>query len=424
MTSSGVPSTGARSRSSAYRPSHNDILRPLSGTGGAGRGRLDGVVVPTCRPWGRGLPGVLLALELAERFHCELLVLCSQGARAADYLRSWPEGRRARVVLVDVTPSLLRHALPDFRTSGHDTGSRLRTNDVGSKRNLALSMAVRAGWRNLLFLDDDISRMPGASSLDAAGVDTALDSFAADPGLRAVGWPSTGFPDNSVVGHARRAAGMDQDVFVSAAGLAVVVDTATPFFPDIYNEDWLFLVAAAAQASRWKGSIGHAGEVAQLPYEPFRPARARSEEIGDLIGEGVFNLLEDDGPAFWHMARRAEFWQRTLVERTRMLTRIHGLVPRRQDVRAALGAAADVHLGLDPAGLANFVSCWKSDLVTWREHLAALHRRVKGAERGSMMDAWRSASHLHLDEGVRAYDFTGSPHGSPAETAPAPALRN
>ena len=107
----------------------------------------------------------------------------------------------------------------------------------------------------MLFLDDDVSADPRVKhTLDETGVATAMASFADDPGLRAVGWPSRGFDDNSVAGHARRLAGMPQDVFVSAAALVVRVAEDLPFFPDIYNEDWLFLIALAATAPRWRGA--------------------------------------------------------------------------------------------------------------------------------------------------------------------------
>jgi hypothetical protein len=60
-----------------------------------------------------------------------------------------------------------------------------------------------------------------------------------------------------------------------------------PFFPDIYNEDWLFFVEHAA-----KGELPCVGHARQLEYEPFSdPQRAVREEFGDLLAEGLYALI-------------------------------------------------------------------------------------------------------------------------------------
>jgi hypothetical protein len=58
------------------------------------------------------------------------------------------------------------------------------------------------------------------------------------------------FPDNSVVCHARRDAGLPQDVFWTGAVLGVHCNNLPlSFFPDIYNEDWFFLLVKRPAAS-------------------------------------------------------------------------------------------------------------------------------------------------------------------------------
>jgi hypothetical protein len=97
------------------------------------------------------------------------------------------------------------------------------------------------------------------------------------------------FADNSVVCHARRLAGFEQDVFVTGAVLgANCSHLPLPFFPDIYNEDWFFFADAAAHRR-----LTNVGEARQAPYDPFTPRRARHEEFGDLLAEGLYLLLED-----------------------------------------------------------------------------------------------------------------------------------
>ena len=69
-----------------------------------------------------------------------------------------------------------------------------------------------------------------------------------------VGMWVTDYPDNSIVCHANRMTEGSQDVFVSGAALAVDCDADIGFFPDIYNEDWLFFFDDAS--ARAAGQLG------------------------------------------------------------------------------------------------------------------------------------------------------------------------
>lgn len=61
------------------------------------------------------------------------------------------------------------------------------------------------------------------------------------------------------------------------------------FFPDIYNEDWFFFSAEASARE-----LTSAGEARQRQYDPFAdPGRARREEFGDLLAEGLYALFEE-----------------------------------------------------------------------------------------------------------------------------------
>ena len=100
-------------------------------------------------------------------------------------------------------------------------------------------------------------------------------------------------PDNSVVCHARRLAGMSQDVFVTGAVLGVHCNNLPlSFFPDIYNEDWFFFAEEAAPRR-----LPRVGRARQLEYDPFaNPDRARREEFGDLLAEGLYALFGEASP--------------------------------------------------------------------------------------------------------------------------------
>ncbi|MFB9322243.1 hypothetical protein [Cryptosporangium minutisporangium] len=134
----------------------------------------------------------------------------------------------------------------DLRFEADSISHRLssRRSDVSRKRNLALLLARASGVRRLLFLDDDVA-VP-----DRGDVRRATGGL--DQGFTTVGLPVGQFPDHSVVCHAHRLAGGAQDGFIGAGALLVDPQRITSFFPDIYNEDWLFIldeVAAGAVAT-------------------------------------------------------------------------------------------------------------------------------------------------------------------------------
>lgn len=182
----------------------------------------------------------------------------------------------------------------------------------------------------MLFLDDDIARADGACTLDRAGLERAIAATRADPSLSAVGWTLEDFDDNSVVGHARRLAGLPQQIFIGGGALLLRCDEQTPFFPEIYNEDWLFLIALMLN----NRSLGWAGRVRQVPYDPFVVRRACSEEAGDILGEALMNLWEDDGPGMWATAASPAFWRQSLMARRTVVERTAALLANVGDDRA------------------------------------------------------------------------------------------
>ena len=151
--------------------------------------------------------------------------------------------------------------------------------DLSMKRNVGLVLARMLRWRRIFFLDDDIRDI---TYPDLQSTVNMLGSFPA------VGMWVTDFPDNSIVCHANRMTEGSQDVFVSGAALAVDCDADIGFFPDIYNEDWLFFFDDAS-AGRLANSCLKA---TQLRYYPFaNPRRAAWQEFGDVLAEGLYALL-------------------------------------------------------------------------------------------------------------------------------------
>ena len=124
----------------------------------------------------------------------------------------------------------------------------IRDDSIAEARNQGLRMARACGWEYIMFLDDDIrihERQIKAGAADLRSV-------------QAVAFTAREFPDNSVVRHAARAAGMPTLVFPSGGALMVNVGKIpeTRLFPDIYNEDWFFLHGL---------DVDNEGDVEQLP---------------------------------------------------------------------------------------------------------------------------------------------------------------
>jgi hypothetical protein len=341
--------------------SHEALLQQPVGAGLAGREplrRLDAIVVPTIRPHSLGR-----AIALAGDVGCVLVVLCStveQAARAAQECS--PLGDN--VFVTSVSPSA-PESLPALRTSRHPQIDAVASGhaDIARKRNVGLLLARMCGWRTIMFLDDDIRALTESAVTAAAALTTQF---------QAVGFKINHYPDNSVVCHAHRLAGGTQDVFPGGSALVVDVSRSDTMFPPIYNEDWLFLFEAAQRRS-----IALAGTLAQLEYRPFaRPQRAVSEEFGDVIAEGLYRLLHEDGDV---TDATEAYWRSALEQRFRLIDHIADqLLPRAEHsptVRHALRslAAARARLAeITESACLSFVRAWRSDIDAWREQLTYL----------------------------------------------------
>jgi hypothetical protein len=245
-------------------------------------------------------------------------------------------------------------ALPRLSTSEFGQAKVDPHGDLSRKRNLGLLVARLVGWTRLMFLDDDISALDPLQVEHAAA---GLDHFAA------VGMPARSFPDNSVACHAWRESGAEQDVFVSGSALVVCEPATDSFFPDIYNEDWLFL---APHLDRHE--VSTVGTVAQEPYDPFKnPDRAGAQEFGDVLAEGLIGRLHTHR---LYPVPTWDYWRRFLDARVRFLAGARegcATAPDSGNALAAIESAQDALEGISPDELVQYVEAWDADLATWRE---------------------------------------------------------
>jgi hypothetical protein len=323
---------------------------------------LDAIIVPTARP----IAYLDYALRLAGQLDCPVVALCSMRANADEAYRA---ARRmgVRLIAADVPE---RVVLPTFRTSALLAAGKFRPRgDLSLKRNVGLVLSKMFGWNRVAFLDDDIRSVVPDDMRAAAGL---LDRFTM------VGLHNAGFPDNSVVCHALRAVGIKQGTFVGGGAMVVPAGRTTTFFPEIYNEDWFFLLDEDGLAR-----TAVTGRMVQEPYEPFRTAdRARDEELGDCLAEGIYALLDDGGRAEDADER---FWSAFLDDRRAMVDRILAALPGRQNLtseekrriaeamRASHGRRSFITAELCVA----YLRALDADRATWREHIRQLPTGLK-----------------------------------------------
>ena len=335
--------------------SHTALLPQIAGTEPSAR-TLDALIVPTKRP-GSLQPAIKLAAEIG----CPLVVLCS----AEEQAREVPVPEPADNVILTYVPPALADGQFTFRTSTHPDIEIEPTChiDIARKRNLALLLARMCGWRTLMYLDDDIR------GLTSSAVTHATQLIGA---FRAASFKIEDFPDNSVICHAHRLAGAEQNVFPGGSALVADVSQSDSFFPPVYNEDWLFLFDAVQNRS-----LVTAGTLSQLAYDPFaRPARATSEEFGDVIAEGLYRLVHERASV---ADATLDYWRLALDRRGQLIDDIATRLISRNPVDPVIGsalmslAAARKRLaGITPVGCVSFIRAWQSDLSDWRSRLQTL----------------------------------------------------
>jgi hypothetical protein len=322
-------------------------------------GKIDAIIVPTVRHPVR----LETAKRLSAELGCTLLSLHSGKWTSASAASAQAQVMPPRHIAIDV-PDLSVLRLPDFETTRLTTGTLFgRRKDTSAKRNLALMLAYMLDWQRIAFLDDDIEVSESRDLKNAAGL---LDTY------NAVGLSIGGYPDNSVVCHAFRLIGGPQDSFIGGGALAVETTRNRSFFPDIYNEDWFYLL----DPEKGLQPLAVTGKVIQSPYEPFREERARMEELGDVLAEGIFWLLDqgrtlaDADSRHWqgYLARRRRFIEYIL----RNIDRAPGNSTEHARMRAALRASLGRLARIEPEWCEKYMKAWSADRIAWERHIKGL----------------------------------------------------
>ncbi|MGA5298877.1 hypothetical protein ACPCHT_03060 [Nucisporomicrobium flavum] len=356
----------AAPRPAHHRADHDRLLRRLDwGPVGRAPGRaLDAIIVPASRRAQRLGPLV----DLASDCGTTLVVLASHDCVIEDVaalVASRPSN--ARVVLAEV-PLEAGHDPLRLATSAEGVRalSGDRSSNLSLKRNVGLLLARYRGWQKIMFVDDDIV---GITRDQVARVVHHLETN------RFAGFKTLDYPDNSVVCHASRLAGRPQGIFVSGAALGVNTagDRPLEVFPDVYNEDWF----AFADEARRTG-VAHVGNIRQLEFNPFDdPLRAKVEEFGDLVAEGLYALFTDGGGLPRATAR---YWERCIDERRTLIAQIRRQLKGRethQAVQAAKSLQEASHQldHITPEDCVRFLGVWQEDRARFERWSRAAHGR-------------------------------------------------
>lgn len=355
-----------------HHESHQSLLRSGDAVQSAS---IDAIIVPTIRP-----PAYLApAAGLAKALGCTLVTLHSKRWTSAA-IASQRINSSVDLLAIDV-PKVLDLRMPAWSTSQMLTGefARLRPlSDLSAKRNLGIVLSRLLGWSRVMFLDDDITALNPQDVRRASGW---LDK------RNAVGLHVCGFHDHSVVCHAYRDAGGAQKSFIGGGALVVQVRTTRSFFPDIYNDDWFYLL----DEDNGILPVAVEGRVEQYRYDPFRsPDRARDEEFGDVLAEGIYWLL-DQGLSI-AKADNAH-WAAFLVKRKQFILRVRGMVnadaaldpaerARRLDaLTGSIGRLARI----TPELCVQYLKAWKADRKSWHRHVEMLSPAMDRAHAVSML---------------------------------------
>lgn len=323
---------------------------------------LDAVIVPASRSAGN----LEQAITLARAAHSALVILCSHQMVPAEVHQLLAKRSFDDAIVVGL-PKNYHHELLEFPALASIRDDlpavcSYYVTDLSAKRNIGLLLARMRGWQHIFFLDDDIRDI---GHPDLQSTVSMLARY------RTVGMRVTTFPDNSAVCHAHRATGGSQDVFITGAALAVNCLPDVGFFPDIYNEDWLFFYDDAARSQL--GSSGR--KVTQLRYGPFDdPLRAAWQEFGDVLAEGLYALLdngkglEDATCDYWaqFLAARRSFLE-AVRRRSATLSR-EKAEPLLNSVEMALKCSVEI----SPALFERYIRAWRKDLRGWKQRYARI----------------------------------------------------
>lgn len=233
--------------------------------------------------------------------------------------------------------------------------------DLPYKRNFAVWYGKLNSYKKILLLDDDIRFTTFESSVQKL-------LYALDQNWVA-GAYSTGEFDTSLTGSVAMKLGIKRPGFLSGNCLAINLNTFIPYFPYIYNEDWLALLPAIIKK---KATI--VGPILQLPKIVSKvDALSKFQEFGEIIADEIYshithpfrfksllNLID--------CINHCDHWENVFEDRYQWLMTLKTLVCIENndgnDLRILDAACSELAM-INSSDCVTFLNKWQGEYSSW-----------------------------------------------------------
>lgn len=236
--------------------------------------------------------------------------------------------------------------------------------DLPLKRNFAIWHGKKIGHKTILLLDDDV-RFSG-HLLTLHKMMHSVHQTAITGGY------SIGEFDTSLTGAIAMRYGVNRPVFFSGNCLGINLSKFSPYFPYIYNEDWLSILPAIL---RRDASL--VGPVEQLPRRVIcAKDTAEFQEFGEIIADELYSHTGS-----WNKSKEfisyldsllsTSHWSSVLRDRFHWLSQMHkqAILKNRETDIVILDAAIYRCREIKTIDIVNFVNDWKVEYSDWTAKL-------------------------------------------------------
>ena len=241
--------------------------------------------------------------------------------------------------------------------------------DLPNKRNFAVSHATANEYKKVLLLDDDINVVDSKATLKKIlkGLDRS----------RIAGAYSTGEIDTSLVGTVAIKVGLEEHCnFISGNCMGINLNESTPYFPNVYNEDWLAIFEDVINEGVLL--VGPIEQTTRKTDDYW--STAYFQEFGEIIADELYSNLSGEGEFFSlkHILSKyfdEAIWENVLLERKEWLQRIgaKGSEGRlsMMDQQIIRGASERL-LKIKPNECVAFLKSWRAGLDEVRNRMYSL----------------------------------------------------
>lgn len=239
-----------------------------------------------------------------------------------------------------------------LKTTKHKFIGNQKLWDLPIKRSYALIHARENGFKKVLFVDDDM-RMIKKDQVQK--VNLLLNNYSI------VGSFIEEFLDTSLLGHLEKLAGEVIYPFLSGSYLYLRPFKIKSFFPNIYNEDWLFMIPYVINKT-----ICSFGRVIQLSKNLFNNCEEIVlQEFGDIVAEGLYKLIEvNDYESRYDLM----YWENVIKERKIVFESLKEKIKEKYYI-PLINIAIKTNKSIKAKDCLDFILDWEDDNIKWNKHL-------------------------------------------------------